>query len=255
MTELQAALAGHRQLADRDAGNAQAPCDAARVGDRVGALLGAGAPTADACAAWRIADQMRRRRVAGGCGTSDEAARATAARLAQCGSAGRDPLTAALDACRIEIDIIASPLPRPPRTGYAFDVETHDPRAWAAGCGEIREGLLRLHQSLLDWERRGHERVHGRMSATELLQVLLHDPEFAWLRPISESVVHIDEMLADEGTADEDAILVQVRALASPDADGTPYAQRYLQAIQESPDAVLAHKDLLALLRRQRAPR
>jgi hypothetical protein len=120
---------------------------------------------------------------------------------------------------------------------------------------DIREALLRLHRTLLEWERRGHERVHGRLSANEFLQALLHDPELAWLRPLSEGVVRIDEMLADEGTVDEEAILVQVRALASPDADGTPYAQRYLQAIQESPDAVLAHKDLLALIRRSRTPR
>lgn len=134
-------------------------------------------------------------------------------------------------------------------------VETHDPENVARRLRDIREALLRLHRSLLDWERRGHERVHGRLSATELLQVLLHDPEFAWLRPLSECIVRIDEMLTTEGEADEDAILVHVRALASPDADGTPYAQRYLQAIQESPDAVLAHKDLLALLRRIREPR
>ncbi len=120
---------------------------------------------------------------------------------------------------------------------------------------EIREALLRLHRTLLDWQRRGHERVRGRLSANELLQVLLHDPEFAWLRPISECIVRIDAMLADEGVVDEDAVIVQARALASPDADGTPHAQRYLRAIQESPDAVLAHRDLLALLRRQRAPR
>ena len=119
---------------------------------------------------------------------------------------------------------------------------------------EIREALLRLHQTLLDWQRRAHERVHGRLAATELLQVVLHDAEFAWLRPLSEGVVRIDAMLADEGDPDEDAILVLVRAIASPDADGTPYAQRYLQAIQESPDAVLAHRDLLALIRRQRPP-
>lgn len=124
--------------------------------------------------------------------------------------------------------------------------------AVAARLRDIREALLRLHRTLLDWERRGHERVHGRLSATELLQVLLHDAEFAWLRPLSESIVRIDEMLADQAAIDEDAILVQVRALASPDEEGTPYAQRYLQAIQQSPDAVLAHRDLLALLRRQR---
>lgn len=134
-------------------------------------------------------------------------------------------------------------------------MEPHDPASVARRLREIREALLRLHRALLDWQRRGHEKVHGRLSATELLQVLLHDAEFAWLRPLSECIVRIDEMLTEGGEADEDAILVHVRALASPDADGTPYAQRYLQAIQESPDAVLAHKDLLALLRRSRDPR
>lgn len=131
-------------------------------------------------------------------------------------------------------------------------METSDPDSVAARLRDIREALLRLHRALLDWERRGHERVHGRLSATELLQVLLHDQEFAWLRPLSECIVRLDEMLTDQAEADEDAMLVHVRALASPDADGTPYAQRYLRAIQESPEAVLAHKDLLALLRRQR---
>jgi hypothetical protein len=111
---------------------------------------------------------------------------------------------------------------------------------------------VRLHRALLEWERRGYERAHGRQVATELLQALLHDPAFAWLRLLSDAIVRVDQMLADPADADEETILVQVRALASPDAEGTPYAQRYLQAIQESPDAVLAHRDLLALLRRAR---
>ena len=109
-------------------------------------------------------------------------------------------------------------------------METHDPMSVSRRLREIREALLRLHRTLLD-------------------------SEFAWLRPLSESVVRIDELLAAEGEPDEDAVLVQVRALASPDSEGTPYAQRYLEAIQQSPDAVLAHRDLLALLRRRRAPR
>ena len=134
-------------------------------------------------------------------------------------------------------------------------MEAHDPVSVSRRLREIREALLRLHRTLLDWERRGYERVHGRLSANEFLQVVLHDAEFAWLRPLSESVVRIDELLAAEGEPDEDAVLVQVRALASPDSEGTPYAQRYLEAIQQSPDAVLAHRDLLALLRRSRDPR
>lgn len=134
-------------------------------------------------------------------------------------------------------------------------MEAHHPHAAVQRLRDIRAALLRLHRTLLDWQRLGHERVHGRLSATELLQVLLHDPGFAWLRPLSESIVRIDQMLADESILDEEAILVQVRALASPDVEGTPYAQRYLLAIQGSPDAVLAHKDLLALLRRPRETR
>ena len=86
VAELQAALAGHRQLADRDAGNAQAPCDAARVGDRVGVFFGNGAPTPDACAAWRDAERMRRR-AANGCGVTGDAAQVVARRLTQCGGA------------------------------------------------------------------------------------------------------------------------------------------------------------------------
>jgi len=118
---------------------------------------------------------------------------------------------------------------------------------------DVRNAVLHLHEQLLEWERRGHERLHGRLSANEALQVLLHDPRFAWLRPLSELVVHIDELLAgrpQQPSPDADAILVQARALAAPDAEGTFYARRYLQAIQESPDAVLAHRDLLHLLGR-----
>ncbi len=138
---------------------------------------------------------------------------------------------------------------------YAGGVRAQDFPGAAQRLREVREALLRLHQALLDWQRRAHERAHGRLAATELLQAVLHDAEFAWLRPLSEGVVRIDEMLADQHPVDEDAILVLVRALASPDAEGTPYAQRYLQAIQQSPDAILAHKDVLALLRRPRDPR
>ena len=86
LAQLQSALAGHRELADRDAGNAQAPCDAARVGDRVGVLIGGGAPTVDACRAWRTAEQMRHRPSAAGCTGSEDAAAVIAARLAKCGS-------------------------------------------------------------------------------------------------------------------------------------------------------------------------
>src|SRR5690242_14649168 len=63
--------------------------------------------------------------------------------------------------------------------------------------GDLRQALMRLHKVLLDWERRGYERIHGRQSSHDMLQVLLSDAQFAWLRPISQLIVKIDEILSE----------------------------------------------------------
>jgi hypothetical protein len=81
----------------------------------------------------------------------------------------------------------------------------------------------------------------------------MSDPQFAWLRPVSELIVRIDESLeidAMEGPAiDVESILAQARTLVSPDATGTPYAQRYYTALQEHPDAVIKHRAVTTLLK------
>lgn len=45
--------------------------------------------------------------------------------------------------------------------------------------------------------------------------------------------------------------VAQARALVAP-AAGSPYALRYHAALQQLPEAVLAHRDLMTLLRLQR---
>src|SRR3954466_16130054 len=59
----------------------------------------------------------------------------------------------------------------------------------------LRKSLLHLHKTLLEWERAGYERIHGRASPGTLLTALMNDPQFAWLRPLSELIVRIDESL------------------------------------------------------------
>lgn len=117
--------------------------------------------------------------------------------------------------------------------------------------GELRRGLLQLHKTLLDWERGTYERMHGRTTAGELLNLVMTDPQFAWLRPVSELIVRIDEALAAEIPADVDAvpIIAQARTLVVPDEAGTPYAQRYHAALQDSPDAVFAHRAVTVVLK------
>ena len=120
---------------------------------------------------------------------------------------------------------------------------------------DLRHALLHLHKTLLDWERTAYERIHGRVSGNALLQAIMKDPQFGWLHPMSGLIVRIDETLENEEPdvpADVSAILAQARMLVSPDESGTGYAQRYDAALQDSPDAVFAHRDVVALLKSKR---
>ena len=117
---------------------------------------------------------------------------------------------------------------------------------------DLRKSLLHLHKTLLDWERAAYERVHGRVSSTELLKATMEDPQFAWLRPISELIVRIDEAVdteAENGPVDVTAIVARARAATAADEAGTAHAQRYHTALQEHPDAVFAHRDVASVLK------
>jgi hypothetical protein len=114
----------------------------------------------------------------------------------------------------------------------------------------VRQGLLRLHKTLLDWERGHYERTHGRQSSADLLNAFLQDPHFAWLRPMSQLIVRIDEMLEDAArptAAAAQGVLAELKALTSPGDSGKGDAQRYARALEENPETVFAHRDLMAL--------
>ena len=120
---------------------------------------------------------------------------------------------------------------------------------------DLRKALLHLHKTLLDWERSAYERVHGRAAAGELLKVIVEDPQFAWLRPISELIVRIDETVESEdadATVDADALIARARELVAPAEVGAPYARRYLAALQDHPDAVFAHRAVTNVLKSAR---
>jgi hypothetical protein len=117
---------------------------------------------------------------------------------------------------------------------------------------DLRKTLLHLHKTLLDWERSAYERVHGRVSSSELLKAIVEDRQFGWLHPISELIVHIDQTVETElpeSGAEVDEIVVRARAVTAADETGTPHAQRYHTALQEHPDAVFAHRDVMNVLK------
>ena len=98
---------------------------------------------------------------------------------------------------------------------------------------------------------------------------MFNDPEFAWLRSMSGLIVRIDEALEPSSRAElasrrasggggkparageSGPLVAAARDLIAPEA-GSAYAQRYHAALQELPEAVLAHRDLVVLLKLQR---
>ena len=124
----------------------------------------------------------------------------------------------------------------------------------------LRQGLLRLHKLLLDLERRGYERARGRISNSyEFLQLVLKDPWFDWLHRLSELIVQIDEALdtlSSESPATEEdarALISRARSLLAPAETGTEFQKNYFLALQQSPDVVLLHSEIVRLLSETKA--
>jgi hypothetical protein len=117
---------------------------------------------------------------------------------------------------------------------------------------EVRHSLLRLHKVLLEHQRQVYERTNGQVrNSYQLLKLVMHDPVFAWLHHLSELVVQIDEMLdADDQPRENDAVglLDQASLLITPAESGGDFQQRYLESLQQSPDVVLAHSEVVKQL-------
>jgi len=121
----------------------------------------------------------------------------------------------------------------------------------------LRQGLLRLHKTLLDLERRDYERARGWISNSyEFLQLVLKDPWFDWLHRLSELIVQIDETLDTHQTekpeteADAQALIERAKTLLAPAETGSQFQKNYFLALQQSPDVVLLHSELMRLLGR-----
>jgi catechol 2,3-dioxygenase len=119
---------------------------------------------------------------------------------------------------------------------------------------ELRSRLLDLHKVLLDDSKAAYELDRGRIpSNATLLQLVINDPWFAWLHPLSELVVRIDVALQPDGVATEaDGIMLleQVERLLSPAQGVEPFARRYYEALQRQPAVITAHGDVRRVLKR-----
>jgi hypothetical protein len=116
---------------------------------------------------------------------------------------------------------------------------------------DLRTRLLELHKTLLDEQSRAYQAVHGRpVSGGELYRLLLQDEAFVWLRALSGLVARIDQALddADDARAVPEAPFVeQARGLLRSEGHG-PFETRYRDALQRSPDVVMAHAAVMKVI-------
>ena len=117
----------------------------------------------------------------------------------------------------------------------------------------VREALLHLHKALLESERTGYVKVFGKIvSPYQFLQLASTDPWFAWLRPVAQIIVAMDERLEAEEpltTAAAEILVSQVKTLLIPTVDGEGLGRHYAEALQRDPDVVFAHAAVAKLIR------
>src|SRR5688572_24351330 len=99
---------------------------------------------------------------------------------------------------------------------------------------DLRNGLLRLHKTLLESERAIYEHDVAKITSPgHLLGLVMEDPWFAYLRELSGLVVAIDERMdaKEPATSTEAARFIQqARALLTPAEQGRGFERRYFEA-------------------------
>jgi hypothetical protein len=106
----------------------------------------------------------------------------------------------------------------------------------------MRRELLELHRALVDTERREYERARGRMTDRAFLEALIGAPELAWLNPLTSLIVRLEEALEEsDGETPVQDCIAEIRKLLRPNAEGQGFQRKYAEAMQRSPEVVVAH--------------
>jgi hypothetical protein len=123
---------------------------------------------------------------------------------------------------------------------------------------DVRNALLDLHKALVESERVRYEKVVGEIkSPGHFLQLLTNDPWFAWLHPLSQLIVSMDEAVDGKEPltpAIIDALVRQAGLLLVPQENGEGFGGHYFEALQGDPDVVLNHAEATKLIGRQKTP-
>lgn len=116
----------------------------------------------------------------------------------------------------------------------------------------LRTVVLALHKAALDAERGRYEQVHGPIGGPQqVLRLVMDDPFFAWLRPLSDFVIQADIRLSDKKPIlppDVERFASHLRLMVQSESQTDRFAVEYRRILQDVPDVVVLHGKLMALL-------
>ncbi len=121
-----------------------------------------------------------------------------------------------------------------------------------SSINEIRELLLQLHKALLTYQQKQYEELHGPVGApAKLFDLVLNNPDFEWLRRLSEAIVGLDGLLENEKTAnsgERENFLAYINRLLTAQDLGNGFEAKYITALQKDPHVATLHGKLKQLL-------
>jgi hypothetical protein len=125
-----------------------------------------------------------------------------------------------------------------------------DESEWKPKLLEAAEALREVHRALVGAARAEYEKESGPAGGPgQMLRLLTEHPSFAWLHPMSELIVDLDALLAQEilppGTVA--GVRMEIDRLAR--AGGSPFWDKYAPLLQSDPQVAVAHGALRQALK------
>lgn len=123
---------------------------------------------------------------------------------------------------------------------------------------ELRPLLLKSHKVLMDAEKDHYEAIYGPIpNKGEYLRLVLGHEQFSWLRPISQFIVQIDEVLMSKKPQPlerADELMTEARNLLQKTEIGETFQERSQAIAQQNPDMATMHRRVSELLNSETSP-
>ena len=106
--------------------------------------------------------------------------------------------------------------------------------------------LLKSHKILMDAEKDNYEAIYGRIpNKGEYLRLVLSHEQFSWLRPISQFIVQIDEVLMSkkpQPVERADELMTAARNLLQKTEIGETFQARARAIARQDPEMAAMHQ-------------